>query len=409
MFHVFHPHPTRAEETIRDTALAVLMTQASEVSIQSLSTLEEFLAVRKEWNVFVEQSTANTLFFRHEWFEYSWRRVLPDARPLALIARQRGEIQAIAPLMILRQSIRGLRVWTMTFLEHPDTPIVDVILGPRGQTALGAILDTLLQASIRWDLIQLAKMPDQSKTKVLLKQLAEQRGLTFTSDSGGKRMVLENAGSWETYLASRSPRFRKTLRNVVNRVEKLEKVSIEHLRRPEDLEQVIEEMCLVSQRSWKAGIGRAITSENRVRRFFAELSYWACREGRLDIWLLKVNGVPVAMEYDLTDEDKVWAIRSDFDEAAKAFSPGTYLNYAIAKHFMTTGLKEYDMGPGANEYKLRWTDQYHPVAACTVYNRTFGARTVFWMEHRIAPILRVAKERFRGMGKRTGESNVAEQ
>jgi CelD/BcsL family acetyltransferase involved in cellulose biosynthesis len=385
------------------------MMQAHDVSVQTLSTLEEFLTVRKEWNLFVEQSTANTLFFRHEWFEYSWRRVLPDARPLALIARQRGEIKAIAPLMIHRRSLHGLPVTTLAFLSHPDTPISDVILGLKAQEGLGAILDTLLLASVPWDLIQLDKMPGESQTGFLLRQLAEQRGLLFASHSGGKRMVLQNAGNWQTYLAGRSPRFRKTLRNIVNRIDKLERVTVEHHQQPEDLQEVLEQICSVSQRSWKVGIGMAITSEEKVRRFFAELSLWACQDRRLDVWLLKVDGIPVAMEYDLIDHDKVWAIRSDFDEAAKSLSPGTYLNYAIAKHFMTTGLKEYDMGPGANEYKLRWTDQYHSVVACTVSNRTFYARALFWLEHRMTPILRAMKERFGGARERGGESNAGEQ
>jgi len=380
--------------------------QAHDVSVQMLSTLEEFLDVRKEWNLFVEKSIANPLFFRHEWFTFSWRRVLPDARPLVLIARQRGEIQAIAPLMIHPRRLYGLPVKTLAFLAHPDTPISDMILGLKAQEGLAAILDTLLLASVPWDLIQLDKIPGESGTGFLLKRLAEQRGLCFAFHSGGKRMVLENAGSWQAYLCGRSPRFRKTLRNVINRIDKLEKVTVEHHQQPENLERVLDQMCSVSQRSWKVGIGMAITSEEKVRRFFAELSLWACQEGRLDVWLLKVDGAPVAMEYDLIDRDKVWAIRSDFDEGAKNLSPGTYLNYAIAKHFMATGLKEYDMGPGANEYKVRWTDQYHPVAACTIFNRTLYARTLFWLEHRMIPILRAVKERFGGASERGGESSA---
>jgi CelD/BcsL family acetyltransferase involved in cellulose biosynthesis len=84
----------------------------------------------------------------------------------------------------------------------------------------------------------------------------------------------------------------------------------------------------------------------------------------------------------------VHAIRSDFDGAYDAHSPGAYLEHQVIKSVFELGYREYNAGPGLAPYKLRWTDQSRRNLALTVYNRTLKARALGGLETLIVPAAR---------------------
>ena len=94
--------------------------------------------------------------------------------------------------------------------------------------------------------------------------------------------------------------------------------------------------------------------------FFAALTRRATARGWLALWTLRLDGRLVAMEYQLRHDGRVNALRADFDPALREVSPGSALNFAIARAlFERGGVHEYDMGPGLNDYKLRWATGNH--------------------------------------------------
>lgn len=116
------------------------------------------------------------------------------------------------------------------------------------------------------------------------------------------------------------------------------------------------------------------------------------KQGWLMAWVLKIKGVPIAMEYDLEYQKKVYALRADFDEAYKEYSPGGYLEYQIIKYLFEHGYCEYNTGPGLKTYKLRWTGQLKENVAVQVCNNNFKGRVVWGLEKGVIPLLRPVKE-----------------
>jgi len=367
------------------------------VDVQVITTLESFLSLKKDWNDLVHESGMDSVFFRHEWFVCCWRRLEQNCDPWILIVRKQNAIIAVAPLVIRKITLRGLPARAVGFLENPDTPIADIIIRENEPIGLEGIIDALVKNGHRWDLMLLQKMTGESKAISGLETVAKKNGLYFSSEPSGQRWMVKDAGTWESYLNGKSARFRKTLRNVINRLEKLGTVSVEHHTHPDDLDRVLADAFTVSGKSWKTKLGLAITNQRSVEEFFRSFSSLAMEEGWLDLWVLKVDGNPVSMEYDLVYNGKVWALRSDFDETMKNYSPGAYLNYFIAKHFLETGLLEYDMGLGANEYKLRWANHFCPVTECHIYNSTIYGRSLFFLEERLIPAIRSIRQALRSV------------
>ena len=59
------------------------------------------------------------------------------------------------------------------------------------------------------------------------------------------------------------------------------------------------------------------------------------------------------------------------------------------------GVHEYDMGPGLNEYKLRWASGSHETVDLRIYRPGLYPRALHAMEAVVLPALRAVRERFR--------------
>ena len=81
-------------------------------------------------------------------------------------------------------------------------------------------------------------------------------------------------------------------------------------------------------------------------------------------------------------------MRSEFDEEYSESSPGKYLEFALIKYLFEHGFKEYSTGPGLNEYKLHWTDDFRENLNIKAYGNTARGRLVGALEVKILPVLK---------------------
>jgi CelD/BcsL family acetyltransferase involved in cellulose biosynthesis len=119
--------------------------------------------------------------------------------------------------------------------------------------------------------------------------------------------------------------------------------------------------------------------------FFRCLTDVAGRRGWLFLWLLELDGEPIAMEYDLHHDGTVYALRADIDETHKERSPGAYLEYHLVKHLFDGGYVEYNTGPGENPYKLRWADHVSENLSLTVNSGTWRGTAAHLVESVLVP------------------------
>jgi CelD/BcsL family acetyltransferase involved in cellulose biosynthesis len=144
----------------------------------------------------------------------------------------------------------------------------------------------------------------------------------------------------------------------------------------------------VSQKSWKHDAGIAISSNDEALRFFTAFTQAGSRAGWLWVWILTVEDVPVAMEYDLLHDGTVSALRADFDESYSSSSPGAYLESHIVQQVFESGYREYSSGPGLNAYKLHWTERMRENVVVRVFNGTLRGCALWQLEHRLLPLAR---------------------
>jgi CelD/BcsL family acetyltransferase involved in cellulose biosynthesis len=197
---------------------------------------------------------------------------------------------------------------------------------------------------------------------------------------------------WEGYLASRSKKFRKTLRNCLNRLERDSRLHVDEIGDIRSDPAVMQGVFAISRRSWKGSCHRDMAGGAESQRFYELLSTIASQRGWLRLWLLKVNGAPAAYEFALQFKETLFPLRADFDSVYKEFTPGTILHSGAVQDCFTRGLRELDFCGNDDGYKLRWTELERRHATIVIYNRTpLGILLYCWdycFVHRIKHFLR---------------------
>lgn len=123
------------------------------------------------------------------------------------------------------------------------------------------------------------------------------------------------------------------------------------------------------------------------------------------MWCLRLDGKPVAMEYQLVNGDDVFALRADFDQTLEAISPGSYLSVQLLQQLFASGLRRYWLGPGPNPYKARWTEKSETLYRVRAFSPTARGRLHRLNEQLVRPAARKVRAALRRV--RRGQSDPA--
>jgi CelD/BcsL family acetyltransferase involved in cellulose biosynthesis len=364
------------------------------LKVREITSRDEMRTIQPAWEGLLQQDGAYTPFLSSEWISCCLTAYGQGKEPFLLVFSNEAGIVAIAPLWRYRETIRGIGVRKVGFISGRDTPFVDFVIceGMREET-LEALIDYLFMEKKRtWDVLSLNQWAESSPNCETMQRILLEKRKRAVRGISSLTPYLPIRGDWEEFLKTRSTRFRKTHRNIMNRIEKLKNVEVVCFR--EDTSgSLLRNILAVSEKSWKGKEGIAISSEMESRQFFEALTDVAGKKGWLKVWLLTVDGTPIAMEYDLEYDGTVYALRADFDEAYKDASPGAYLEYMLVQKLFDEGYKEYNTGPGLNTYKLQWTDKMRTNVGLHAYNNNVKGYTLWALEHKLIPFLRRIREK----------------
>lgn len=357
----------------------------------------QFAAMRPAWNAIDAASPCPRLFLQHEWFDaaWQWRRQVAQLHLMCLL--RDDELVAVLPLVREEVERRGHRIRELSFLTVPDTQACDLIVAAveRG-AAVKALTAELLRRKSEWDVVRLGYLPPGSIVATSLREAFAKRGVATRLDQGGGNAYVRLDSSWDVYYAGRSRSLKKANNLAANRLKKAGELRIDWLEPrsggPHGLDETLDLVIAISAASWKRHTGNSLDNPG-PSGFIRRLSTLAQERGWLSVWTLTLDGRPLAMEYQLVADGRVFALRSDFDAAFDELSPGSHLNRHLLERLFGRGLSRYCMGPGDNAYKQRWADGSEPVSELSAYGRTITGRWLGLWETRLKPVARRLRDR----------------
>ena len=354
------------------------------VEVRVVSTFEDFMELRREWNDLLALSETDRVFLRHEWFAAWWRAFGAGKDIFVIIAEGDDGICAIAPLMRCHGSFRGVPVRSVEFISNNDSPACGFILRRNHEYAAGDIMSFLMGGAPEWDMLFLRNMVHADAVSSEIMKALDSAGRRYIVRPGLSSPYLAMDKDWDEYFKGLSSKSRKTIRNVCNRIRRLGDVEV---RECGDVEG-FDDMVPVSEKGWKYREGKSFVNRPDRLRFFRLLSDTAASKGWLSIWYVYMNGDPIAYEYHLKYKGMDTALLSEFNSDYGRFSPGTYLDYEIIKSLFANGIREYDMCGVLDEYKKKWTDSVRDYKNLMVFNDTPYSKFLYFIEDKPVRLIR---------------------
>jgi CelD/BcsL family acetyltransferase involved in cellulose biosynthesis len=360
-----------------------------------VTSMAGFRELREAWDSLAGPSRGSAPFLSWDWFDCCLRSYGAGRTPCFVVGRRAGRVVGVAPLWLQRESVRGIRLRTLRFVDCPDTPVRDVVTeeGRHGEFVRGLLDHLHDRARDRWDVLRAACAAD-SPTLDEIRRAVERRGWTSLERPSTVLPYVRISGSWQSFLQGKSAKHRKTTRNIANRIRRLGSVTVErHETDPggEALRAAME----VSARGWKQGGRFALGGDEPTRTFFEGITAAASDRNWLLLWVVRHDDRPIAMEYDLQADGVVFALRSDYDDEYAAHSAGSFLQNHILERLHEEGFRVYNTGPGVNRYKLRIADRFQQSTETLLFNGNFRAVGAWVLEGTVVPAVRRIRDGLR--------------
>jgi hypothetical protein len=361
------------------------------MEIEKVTTIGRFMELRDEWNAFVENCRWSCVNLTHDWLVPWWEAFGGEARLRALLFRKEGRLVGIAPLMLKRDRFRGLPVKALTLMLNGHCPEGGILL-ENLEEAFVHLAKVLHDSSGEWDVLRLQRLPENHLHGEVMEKYFKQNGFQILQTGSVRIPYTDITCPWNDYYASRPKKFRKVMRNKLNRMNRDGLLSAARLTGAEITTERLAEMFEISYRSWKRRIKKAIPDDARVEKFYRKLTATLGKKGDADLWLMRRNGRAIAFEYHVRHRGITYPIRADYDESYQSLSPGSLLEYTIMRHlFEDKEIRGYNSCGQTYDYLLNWATNLVEHVDLHVFNSRMYSKGLFRLESRILPVARGAK------------------
>jgi len=296
--------------------------------------VEELDSIRDDWQRLALAS--KNIFATWEWTTLWWRHFSEGRRRLVVACRTvDGTLVAIVPLYLWRA--RPVRV--LRFLGHGLGDQLGPICAADDERGLALqALDLALDTVAQWDVVLGEQLP-------AWEGWAERADARVLSREG---TPLIRAGGWDEYLATRSSGVRQEIRSDGRRLERRHNVAYRRVDDATRLDSDLGTLFALHKRRFGTG-----TSFAAAERFHREFAASALERGWLRLWLLEIDGAPVAARYGYRFGGAECGYQSGWDPGWRSAGVGFVLQVHVIHAAFEDGIREYRMLRGHEPYKYR--------------------------------------------------------
>lgn len=349
--------------------------------------------IKKAWGTLCDElHESATVFYSYEWFETCCRHQASDLKLNIITMWDAEKLVGIAPLMVRRVTVHGLPAKSICFIENNQWLHNDFIVLPFvRELFLCEVLKFLFEHGAYWDLVVLKNFSNSSENYSTLVKILEKTGKTWRQNPTAiDSPFIIPGGTWETYLANRTARTRKSLRNIQNNIQKEGEVSLKNIRTKAEFLVVKNEVFSVAKQSWAEKHHEDSLASAANTDFFNDLAIVAAEKGWLSLWTLNLNGKIAAIEFHLKAYGKEHAMRGHYLPEFASLSPGTYLEMKILENAFDEAqtVRLYDFGGSFESYKRKWTENYVPHCNIEIFGNSIYSQVIKNNELRLIPLLK---------------------
>lgn len=343
----------------------------------------------RQWRELCDRGLNPIPFCRPEWIGAYAHNFVPHANLILFTVRTLNELKAVLPMQEELTSFCGLQVRKLRGTTNVHSGRFDLVLAPEenGKCIVQALWD-ILKNSSTWDVLEFPFVPQGGILEHLLES-ASADGLLVGRQEAIRSPYIPLADwkggedVWPEYV---SGRFRKDLRRVTRHLSSQGALQL-HRSEKADV-QMLERFYALESSGWKGKEGSAIASSPYLRAFYDEFARAAEAFGYLSLYLLELDGTPIAGHFGLAYRRRYFSPKVAYDERYRQYSPGQVLMHMVLRDCVQRGFSEFDiLGPWA-DWKAKWTPLVRPHFHYFVYPKTLKGYALHGASFRAKAIMK---------------------
>ncbi len=337
------------------------------IEISTVTDGEAFRRLRGEWTELLASSPSDTVFLTWEWLHTWWEHCAGPRRLALLAVRDGRDLIALAPLAV--RPPQSSRLSFSSRLEFLGTGAVGsdyldlIVRGGEEERALEALEEALEQADAAIDFAQTRA----SALAGRLAQALQHRGWWLRRSVTNACPFIPLSGhTWTSYLQGLGASHRANFNRRARALARAHDVTFEAAgTEPERCRAFQALVALHNARRAELG-SDAFDRPGRIA-FHDRFSALALEQGWLRLFLLSLDGQPVASLYGLRYRDVFSFYQSGFDPARARLSVGLVTMGWSIRQAIDEGASEFDFLHGEESYKSLWTQTRRPLGRLEIY------------------------------------------
>lgn len=322
--------------------------------IKELNDYNQFIDLREKWNNVLKKSKDDDIFLTWEWFSTWWKHYGKDRELIILLAEDRNEIVAIAPLMYSVHELFELKLRKMEFIgTGTHTDYSNFILTEKKWQSLKLFLKYL--TNLTWDCLELREIPETAESLFFLREISRKAHMPEQRVSS-KCYYTHLPASWESFSKDLSGNMRRNLRRRMKRLREKYKVEFKKQDDFESLQEAMKTFFYLHQKRWRSkGLPGSFGKDPKFRNFLLDVSKCFAERNWLNLSFLTVNDEPISSALCFEYNNTLYYYHPGFDPAYSKFSVGNLLIAHLIEYSIRKGLTKFDFLKGAESYKSDWT------------------------------------------------------
>ena len=319
--------------------------------IEAHSESGGFAALKPEWNDLVHRSCFDTLFLTWEW-QSTWWKHLGEGSLLLLGFRQDdGRLVGIAPLF-LTQEDGGHSVLSLNGCRDVSD-YLDLVIEPGQEDAVyEALLDHIEAEATSWDLVDFCNLPQDSRTLVRFRELAQDRGYQTLVEVEDVCPIISLPVTWDDYLMSLDKKQRHEVRRKLRKADGEAETRLVIIGPGDDLPSAMEAFIDLHA---KSAPEKDEFMEPRMQRFFRDVAHQLQDQGWLQLAFIEMDGRKAATLLNFDYGDSILVYNSGYDPTQfRHLSPGIVVTARCIEHAIALGRAKFDFLRGDEIYKYRF-------------------------------------------------------
>jgi CelD/BcsL family acetyltransferase involved in cellulose biosynthesis len=331
-------------------------------------------------------SQAPTPFGLHAWFSCWWAAFGAGAELQVCALWRSGELAAALPLCA--------RDGRLEALANEHTPVFEP--PARDPEALAAVGEAALGAGSGG--LTVEALPAGGEAVEALERAARTRGRRWLVEAQQSSPIVDTSVSKEEFRAASKPRWGAPLDRFRRKMEREHGAELRLLQPPADLEAELREGFKVEASGWKGESGTAILSSTDTLDFYSSLASAMAARDELRLSGLYLDGRLVAFDYSLLYGDRLWLLKTGFDESQRRTAPGLVMRLGIIERCIELGLDAHELLGGDEPWKLKFSSTERRHCNLRVYPRGPRGSTAYGYRRHLRPRLRTAYRTLRRAG-----------